>query len=238
MNTTRRVLMFGLLLLALVNSGCARLKELEKINRQQAATIVSLNNEITRLSDELDAMARQQNDLARAKKELEERLANELASGDLGVSMSDRGLVVTMLDRILFDSGKAELKSSAEDTLQKVASVLGDQAGGNVIYVEGHTDSDPIRQSGWKSNWELSTARATEVIHYFTERAGLDPEKFVASGYGEFHPVAENTSTEGKVQNRRVEIIISPSKLATQAASTAASSATNWAAGSEASAIK
>lgn len=229
--------MLGLLVLALSTSGCARLKELEKINRQQAATIVSLNNEITRLSDELDAMARQQNELARAKKELEERLANELASGDLGVSMSDRGLVVTMLDRILFDSGKAELKSTAEGTLQKVADVLGEQAE-NVIYVEGHTDSDPIRQSGWRSNWELSTARATEVIHYFTEQAGLNPEKFVASGYGEFHPVAENASSEGKTLNRRVEVIISPSKLTSQVASTAANTAADWAAGTEAAPIK
>jgi len=210
--------MLGLLSVALATSGCARLKELEKINRQQAATMVSLNNEITRLSDELDMMARQQNDLARAKKELESRLSSELASGDLGVAMSDRGLVVTVLDRVLFDPGKSELKTSAEDTLQKVADVLGSQAGGNVIYIEGHTDSDPIRMSGWKSNWELSTTRATEVIHYFTEQAGLDPHQFVASGYGEFRPVSENSSSEGKSLNRRVEIVISPSKITDGAA--------------------
>ncbi len=227
MNIKGRILMLGLLSVALTTSGCARLKELEKINRQQAATIVSLNNEITRLSDELDLMARQQNELARAKKELESRLSGELANGDLGVAMSDRGLVVTVLDRVLFDPGKSELKTSAEGTLQKVADVLGSQAGGNVVYVEGHTDADPIRMSGWKSNWELSTTRATEVIHYFTDQAGLDPHQFVASGYGEFRPVSENDSSEGKSLNRRVEIVISPSKITDGAASQIANPASD-----------
>lgn len=238
MNTTKRILMLALLATALVTTGCARLKELEKINRQQAATIVSLNNEITRLSDELDMMAKQQNDLARAKKELEDRLSSELASGDLDVTMSDRGIVVTVLDRVLFDSGKSDLKTSAESTLQKVADVLAGQAGNNVVYVEGHTDNDPIRVSGWKSNWELSTARATEVVHYFIEQAGLNPQQFVASGYGEFHPVSENTSGEGKSFNRRVEIVISPSKFGADAAQSLASSASSMLSESSAALIK
>lgn len=207
-----RIVLLGLMVVALSTTGCARLKELERINRQQAATIVSLNNEITRLSDELDMLSQSQSDLARAKAELEEQLQSELASGNLGLRMSDRGLVVTVLDKVLFDSGKADLKSSASGTLGKVADVLKSQAENNRIFVEGHTDNDPIRVSGWRSNWELSTARATEVIHYFIDQTGLDPENFVASGYGEFQPVAENSSVGGKQQNRRVEIIISPNK--------------------------
>lgn len=209
-----RVVMLGMLGMAFATSGCARLKELENINRQQAATIVSLNNEIARLSDELDMLSRSQGDLARAKTELEKRLKDSIAQGDLGVAMSRRGLVVTVLDRVLFDSGKAQIKTTAEDTLQKVASVLREQAAENLIFVEGHTDSDPIRHSGWRSNWELSTARATEVVHYFIDQASLDPGQFVASGYAEYQPVAENDNTSGKSRNRRVEIVISPQKAA------------------------
>lgn len=208
-----RVLLLVFLAVLLGTSGCARLKELEEINRQQAATIVSLNNEITRLSDELDLMAKTQNELARAKVDLEKKLNSELAAGGLDVRMSDRGVVVTVLDQVLFDSGNAQLKSSAEQTLAKVADVLAEQAPENRVFVEGHTDNDPIRASGWRSNWELSTARATEVIHYFTEQAALEPGRFVASGYGEYNPVEDNSSSAGKSRNRRVEIIISPSKV-------------------------
>src|SRR3989338_3144539 len=145
MNTKGRILMLGLLSVALMTSGCARLKELERINRQQAATIVSLNNEITRLSDELDMLSQSQSDLAKAKAELEKQLQSELASVNLGLRMSERGLVVTVLDKVLFDSGKADLKSSASGTLGKVADVLKSQAENNRIFVEGHTDNDPIR---------------------------------------------------------------------------------------------
>ena len=81
-----------------------------------------------------------------------------------------------------------------------------------MIYVEGHTDNDPIRHSGWKSNWELSTARSTEVIHYLAEQANVEPQRLVAAGYSEFHPVAVNDNPAGKQKNRRVDIIISPRK--------------------------
>lgn len=197
---------------AVLAAGCARNKDLDALNRRQAATIVSLNNEIARLNDELDAMAQSKEDLARAKSELEQKFRDELAGGDVKLAMTERGVVLTVLDRVLFDSGRAEIKTSAQDTLQKIAETLERTARGNRIYVEGHTDTDPIRVSGWKSNWELSTSRATEVIHYF-EDLGMDPAQLAASGYGEFNPVAENATPDGKQENRRVEIVITPKKL-------------------------
>ena len=197
---------------AVLAAGCARTKDMEALNRRQAATIVSLNNEIARLNDELDSMARSKEDLAKAKAELENKFKDELAGGDVKLAMTDRGVVLTVLDRVLFDSGKAEVKTSAQDTLHKIVDTLERTARGNRIFVEGHTDADPIRVSGWKSNWELSTARATEVIHYF-EDFGMDPAQLAASGYGEYNPVADNASTDGKEENRRVEIVITPKKL-------------------------
>ncbi len=83
-----------------------------------------------------------------------------------------------------------------------------------MVYVEGHTDNQPIRMSAWRSNWELSTARAMEVVHYFIEAGNLNPRRLAATGYGEFHPVADNGAPEGMSKNRRVEIIVSPKKYA------------------------
>jgi chemotaxis protein MotB len=165
--------------------------------------------------EELDQLLRSREDLTKAKEELEKKLKGELESGDLSLSMQDRGLVVTVLDRVLFDSGKAELKETSEQTLNKVGDILGGKVGKHMVYVEGHTDNVPIRVSGWRSNWELSTARATEVIHFFVDQQGLDPRRLAATGYGEFHPVSGNESAEGRLKNRRVEIVISPKKMVT-----------------------
>lgn len=141
-------------------------------------------------------------------------MRQELAAGSTSLSMQSRGLVVTVLDRVLFDSGRAELKESSLPTLDKVITILTDRVQDNKVFIEGHTDNVPIRYSSWRSNWELSTARATEVIHYFVEERGLNPKRIAAVGYGEFNPIASNDSPEGREKNRRVEIVISPQKIA------------------------
>jgi chemotaxis protein MotB len=201
------------MVLGISMTGCARQKELERINREQAASIVTLNKDIADLNDRLAELGRAKSDLEKTKKDLEKKLRAELLGGDVTLSMQDRGLVVTVLDRVLFDSGKAVIKESAMQTLDKVSEIINRNTRGNRIYVDGHTDNEPIRYSGWKSNWELSTARATEVIHYLSESASIDPHRLVACGYGEYHPVDDNGTEEGKERNRRVEIVISPRKI-------------------------
>ena len=195
-------------------SGCAKPPgDLERINREQAVTIKSMNQEISRLNAELAEVLHDRQDLSKAKSELESRMGPELESGDLSVSMQDRGLVVTVLDRVLFDSGKAGLRNEARATLDKLGEVLSAELNGHMIYIEGHTDNVPIKLSGWRSNWELSTARAMEVVHYLIEARGLDPRRIAATGYGEFHPVTGNDTEPGRLKNRRVEIVISPKKV-------------------------
>lgn len=198
---------------ALAATGCARQKELERLNREQARVMSELNQRIGGLEDERERLKESKGELEKAKAELDSKLKEELAGGDLSVAMAARGVVVTLMDRVLFDSGKAELKDSAKVTLDKVAGVLNSEVPQHLVYVEGHTDNDPIRSSGWRSNWELSTARATEVIHYFIESQGVNPNRLIASGFGEYHPVTSNDTPEGKARNRRVEIVISPKKL-------------------------
>ena len=144
--------------------------------------------------------------ISQIKAELEQKL-----KGIEGVSliMQDRGLVITFLDEILFDSGKAKIRPEADPVLDKVTSVITTKAADLNIGIEGHTDNTPIKYSGWKSNWELSTARATSVLHYLIDK-GVLPEKLAAIGYGEFRPVASNDTPEGQRKNRRVEIVILP----------------------------
>ena len=208
----RKWFVLGLALMLTV-TGCARNKELEKINREQTMTITSLNNEIAKLNDQLAALSKAKDDLAKTKKDLERKLKAELAGGDVSLSMQERGLVLTVLDRVLFDSGKATVKESAMQTLDKVAQILNEDTKDNLIYVDGHTDNEPIHYSGWKSNWELSTGRATEVLHYLADNGSVNQQRLVASGYGEFHPAADNETADGKQMNRRVEIVISPKKF-------------------------
>lgn len=209
------------LVAALDAGGCASTsgpQDFERIAKDQYDTIEALKRENQRLNQELDKIPVVNDDLASAKNELDQKFSAQMAAGDLAVSMQARGLVVTVLDRILFDSGKIAIKDSARSTLDALAATLRGKLDRHMVYVEGHADNEPIRHSGWRSNWELSTARATEVIHYFIEADGLDPQRLAASGYGEYAPVAGNGTEEGRMKNRRVEIVITPRKVAPRAA--------------------
>ena len=210
----KNYLFLGLILIGFAVTGCSsKGSDLERINREQGQTIKGLNSEISRLNAELEELSKSKDDLSKTKDELEKKLSGELDAGNMSLSMQDRGLVVTVLDRILFASGKTELKESAKDSLDKVVDILNGKIRQNMVYIEGHTDNDPIRHSAWRSNWELSTARATEVIHYFVDERSMNPKRVAATGYGEFHPVASNNTDGGKMKNRRVEIVISPKKI-------------------------
>jgi chemotaxis protein MotB len=158
---------------------------------------------IGELSQEIDQ-------LSKSKALLEERLANEIANKDVSLSMQDKGLVISFLSEVLFDSGKSDIRKEAYTSLDKVASVLLDSAAGMNVGVEGHTDNQPIKFSGWESNWDLSGNRAMSVLNYLIKK-GVEPGRMSFIGYGEHRPVASNASAEGRKKNRRVEIVILPS---------------------------
>ena len=152
-------------------------------------------------------------ELERARMLLEDRLAKEIADKQILLETTSRGLVITMANDILFDSGKAKLKHEAHSVLKRIASVINEAAPDRNIGVEGHTDNVPIKYSGWKSNWELSTTRATSVLHYLIDECGIQPHKLSAIGYGEFRPITLNDTKSGRAKNRRVEIIILPKEI-------------------------
>ena len=139
-------------------------------------------------------------------------LKKEIEAGEIKVTQVRDLLTVNLVEKILFDSGKAEVKPRGLEILQRVGEILKNTKD-KQIRVEGHTDNVPIGAAlaaKFPTNWELSTARATVVARYFQEKVGITPEKLAASGFAEYRPVASNDSPEGKAQNRRIEIILAP----------------------------
>lgn len=146
---------------------------------------------------------------------LEKEMRDALESKDVTISKLQGKLTVNILDRVLFDSGEAELKPDGQAVLKKVAAILA-QHPELKIHVIGHTDNVPIRASArsrFPSNWELSTARATAAVRFLVEVAGVDPHRLGAVGYGEFRPVADNATPEGRAKNRRIAITVLPDEL-------------------------
>ncbi|HOX54256.1 MAG: OmpA family protein [Candidatus Omnitrophica bacterium] len=174
-------------------------------------------SDVERISDLEDQLSQLRN----TKSLLEDKLKQEIADKQVRLELTDKGLVITFVAEVLFDSGKAKIKPEAYSSLDKVAGIIQQEVPNMEIGVEGHTDNQPIKYSGWKSNWELSSARAMSVLHYLVDQKGLAPEKVSAIGCGEFRPVASNDTVEGRKTNRRVEIIILPKFIKSKGAAKA-----------------
>lgn len=161
-------------------------------------------------AQKIEELSTQLDELSRAKELLEQKLGQEINDKQIKLQMMEKGLVITVVGDLLFDSGKAVIRPEAYSLLEKVSSVLKDNMAQFNVGIEGHTDNVPIKASGWKSNWELSSARALSVLHYLVTDQGVSPERLSAIGYGEYRPVDSNDTKNGRGQNRRVEIVILP----------------------------
>lgn len=153
------------------------------------------------------AARREQDEFLQLKRQLDAFAAAHGFASNVQTVVARRGLVVRLLtDRILFASGDATLQPAGVPLLSEVASLLNvDRA--HPILVEGNTDDVPIATSQYASNWELSTARATEVVRYLIGR-GVTMTRFGAAGYADLHPIASNATAAGRARNRRVEIVL------------------------------
>ena len=169
-------------------------------------------DQVTALQNQLADMQKEKEMAAQAAKGLEDEMRSDLESKDVTISKLQGKLTVNILDRVLFDSGEAVLKPGGEAVMRKIAELLAAHPTLK-IHVIGHTDNIPIR-SKFASNWELSTARALAAVHFLTEKAGVDPRRVGAVGYGEYRPVADNSTAEGRAKNRRIAITILPDELA------------------------
>jgi chemotaxis protein MotB len=145
--------------------------------------------------------------------QLQEKLKGELSSGEIRLDQSGGRLRVDLVDKILFNSGEAQVSKRGENVLMRLGSILASIAD-KQITVSGHTDQTPIgekRSAQFPTNWELSTARATNVVRFLQEKAEVPGERLAASGYSEYHPIASNKSSTGRARNRRIEILLTPS---------------------------
>lgn len=205
MNKTRLIPMA--LVVVFLASGCTTF---QKANLYDG--LVVENNDLRDRLAKLDAKGRtaenRLTEMERAKRDLEERLSQQIKDQQASLKMTKRGLEINFLDEIFFESGKDEIGPKGAEALNSVAQVLNGEVVNSRIAVEGYTDNVPIKYSGWKSNWELSSARALAVLHFLIDTAQVDPKRLSAIGYGEFAPVADNATPEGRQKNRRVAIVI------------------------------
>jgi chemotaxis protein MotB len=192
-----------------LNDAKSQLLNVVAENQTNQDTITTLKGQVADLEAQKDMAAQM-------SKALENEMRSDLESKDVTISNLKGKLTVNIVDRVMFDSGEAILKPDGEAVMRKIAAILIGHPQLK-IQVMGHTDNVPIRpaaRSRFASNWELSTARALAAVHFLTEQAGVDPRRVGAVGYGEFRPIADNATAEGRSKNRRIAITIVPDDLA------------------------
>ena len=158
--------------------------------------------------------------VASLRSDLEKALAPEIFKKDVALRVEPDGLVISLREVGFFASGSAQLRPAAAPAFRKIAEVLRQRP--YQLRIEGHTDNVAIHTAQFASNWELSTARAIEVIRMLISEMGFPPERLSAGGYAEFHPVSSNATEEGRSQNRRVDIVILRPSIAANASTASA----------------
>jgi chemotaxis protein MotB len=168
-----------------------------------------LRDEARRLSAEAEVVRRRAAEAEAERDAIRADLQKFIDLGGIGVEITPDGVMITMRDAILFDSGKSALKPGASELLAKLAEVL-KRSKAREIRIAGHTDNVPIKTPEFPSNWELSSARAISVLHSLVETHRLPPNRLVALGFGEHRPLVANTNTANRTRNRRVEVYLVP----------------------------
>lgn len=199
--------------------------EHEQLKQEQSQLNASLEQERQRLKAEEAEKARLEQEraakeeeirrLTKTQEELSRSLQDEIAKGNITIQQVRDRLTINMVDRVLFDSGQAQVKPAGLKVLKQVSDVL-NKITDKQIRIEGHTDNVPIStklQDRFKTNWELSTARATTVVRYLIDQGGVQPQALSAVGYADTHPIAGNDSEAGRSSNRRIEIVLYPKDL-------------------------
>jgi len=139
-------------------------------------------------------------------RELNNYIQRNNLSDRVNVENKRKGLVISLTGEILYEQGRAEIREQGREVLAMISDILKDIP--NDIMIEGHTDNVPIRTNEFPSNWELSTARAVNVIKFLIEERNVDPARLSAAGYSEYRPVADNSTAAGRAENRRVEVVV------------------------------
>jgi chemotaxis protein MotB len=184
--------------------------------QQEADRLKAEGAEKDRLEKERIAKEEEIQRLTKAQADLTASLQDEINKGTVTIKQVSDRLTINMVEKVLFDSGQAQIKPDGQKILKHVGDVLKDVSD-KQIRIEGHTDSVPIGtklRDKFETNWELSTSRATNVVRYLIEEGRVDRGLISASGYADTRPIATNDSEDGKASNRRIEIVLYPKDLA------------------------
>jgi len=155
-------------------------------------------------------------DLSSLRQELEDALAPEIQRREVAVTVGPDGLIVSLREIGFFDSGSAKLRDTSLSAFSRIAWLLAERP--YRVRIEGHTDNRPIHNAEFSDNWDLSTARATELVRLLMLKYAFAPERLSAAGYAEYHPVSSNDTPELRAQNRRVDLVIVGKVTATKVA--------------------
>lgn len=176
-------------------------------------TIIEKTNESTKEDEEEKAKELQEKldkeELANLQNKVNTYINKNNLSDKLETSLTGEGLLVSIRDNVLFESGVSEVRKEDLKIAREISELLVMDPPRNII-ISGHTDNVPIKNAKFESNWELSVMRAINFMKIILKNDNLDPELFSAKGYGEFQPVASNKTKKGRSKNRRVEILIQP----------------------------
>jgi chemotaxis protein MotB len=175
----------------------------------ERADLLALRNE---LSVQVQAKEEELQRLQGTYQELESKMKEEIAKGDIRLSQSGGRIKVDLVDRILFEVGDASITERGSGVLSRLGSILASVAD-KKIQVSGHTDDQPISdrlRDRYPTNWELAAARASNVVRFLEEKAGVPGRRLVAAAYGPWEPISSNRTATGRARNRRIEIVLTP----------------------------
>lgn len=184
------------------------LTEQEKLNALLSQKMKELDEREGTINELQDMISAQNEKVQKLLSSVKDALLG-FGSDELTVREKDGKVYVAISDKLLFESGSARVDKRGKEALAKLAEVLNKQTDIDV-YIEGHTDSKPINTAQFKDNWDLSVIRATSVVRILTKDYGVNPLQIQPSGRGEYIPVADNETAEGRSKNRRTEIIMAP----------------------------
>ncbi len=196
----------------LENQANATREKLERENKRLSNQVAQLERELDKERTMVEIQKKEISELDQTRQEIESSLQAQIASKDVRIQEIEGKLMVTFVDKILFDSGSVKIKPEGQEVILRLAESFKNKPD-QMIVVQGHTDDVQIGGAllaKYPTNWELSAARATAVVRFLQEKGGIEPERLTASGFSYYKPVASNEEEEGRKQNRRIEIMLIP----------------------------
>ena len=195
-----------------VDAKNAEIRQLEEKRTALAGQLTEMEKRLEQKETELIEKDEVIDEMASTRKNIEDRLKDQIASKQVRLETLEGKLKITFVDKILFNSGSAHINHAGQQSLLSLAGILKQEPDQQIV-VEGHTDDVGVGkalQNVYPTNWELSTARATAVVRFLQDQAEINPQRLSAVGYSYYKPIGDNDTEEGRAQNRRIEIVLVP----------------------------